>query len=205
MTARAQLGIELIPNYSPETRDRSERMSGTLRKRLPQEFRLAGITDIAKANRFLKGVYLPAHNARFAVPPRHWKRPAWTFAPTPADRVGLVAGSCPSGRGFVPRFLQTPPRDDALRHGGTMSRTWQVHEAKARFSAFLEASAREGPQIVTKRGTEAAVLLPIEQWRRLQKMAQPDLKELLLRPEARTETLTPPRERHSHRPTSAFE
>ena len=86
-----------------------------------------------------------------------------------------------------------------------MSKTWQVQEAKARFSAFLEASAREGPQIVTKRGVEAAVLLPIEQWRRLRKLAQPDLKALLLAPEARTEALAPPRARRGHRPAPAFE
>ncbi len=67
--ALAQLGIELIPAYSPEARGRSERMFGTLQKRLPQELRLAGITDMAQANRFLKERYLPGHNARFAVPP----------------------------------------------------------------------------------------------------------------------------------------
>ena len=65
--ALMQLGIELIPAYSPETRGRSERMFGTLQKRLPQELRLAGITDMAEANRFLKEVFLPLHNARFAV------------------------------------------------------------------------------------------------------------------------------------------
>ena len=65
--ALQQLGIELIPAYSPEARGRSERMFGTLQKRLPQELRLAGITAMAEANRFLKEVYLPAHNARFAV------------------------------------------------------------------------------------------------------------------------------------------
>ena len=86
-----------------------------------------------------------------------------------------------------------------------MSKAWQVHEAKARFSEFLEASVREGPQIVTKRGVEAAVLLPIEQWRKLRALAQPDLKEWLLAPEARTETLTPPRTRRRHRPPLAFE
>ena len=62
-----RLGIELIPAYSPEARGRSERMFGTLQKRLPQELRLAGITDMAGANRFLKEVYLPQHNARFAT------------------------------------------------------------------------------------------------------------------------------------------
>ena len=86
-----------------------------------------------------------------------------------------------------------------------MNNTWPVHEAKARFSEFLEASARAGPQVVTKRGVEAAVLLPIEQWRRLRKTAQPDLKELLLAPEARTDGLTPPRARLGHRRASAFE
>ena len=66
--ALAQLGIELIPAYSPEARGRSERMFGTLQKRLPQELRLAGITTMAAANRFLEEVYLPAHNACFARP-----------------------------------------------------------------------------------------------------------------------------------------
>ena len=46
----------------------SERMFGTLHKRLSQELRLAGITDMAGANRFLKEVFLPQHNARFATP-----------------------------------------------------------------------------------------------------------------------------------------
>ena len=86
-----------------------------------------------------------------------------------------------------------------------MSKAWQVQEAKARFSEFLEASVRDGPQIVTKRGVEAAVLLPIDQWRKLRALAQPDLKEWLLAPEARTETLTPPRTRRRHRPPLAFE
>ena len=66
--ALQRLGIELIPAYSPEARGRSERMFGTLQKRLPQELRLAGITEIDEANRFLKEVYLPQHNARFALP-----------------------------------------------------------------------------------------------------------------------------------------
>ena len=61
-----------------------------------------------------------------------------------------------------------------------MSKTWQVQDAKARFSELLEASLAEGPQIVTKRGVDAAVLVSIDQWRRLEQMARPNLKELLL-------------------------
>lgn len=64
-----QLGIELIPAYSPEARGRSERMFGTLQNRLPQELRLRGITGMEEANRFLKEEYLPDHNKRFALKP----------------------------------------------------------------------------------------------------------------------------------------
>lgn len=68
--ALAQLGIEHIPAYSPEARGRSERVFRTLQDRLVKELKLAGITDdIEAANRFLREVYLPAHNARFAVAP----------------------------------------------------------------------------------------------------------------------------------------
>jgi transposase len=63
-----QLGIELIPAYSPEARGRSERMFGTLQKRLPQELRLRGITRMEEANRFLQEELLPEHNRRFVQP-----------------------------------------------------------------------------------------------------------------------------------------
>ena len=86
-----------------------------------------------------------------------------------------------------------------------MSRIWQVQEAKTRFSELLETSLAEGPQIVTKQGVEAAVLVPIGQWRRMEKMARPDLKELLLAPDARTDALTPPRETHRHRVSPVLE
>jgi antitoxin Phd len=44
---------------------------------------------------------------------------------------------------------------------------WQVYDAKARFSEFLDASLKDGPQIITKRGVEAAVLVSIDEWKRL--------------------------------------
>ena len=68
--ALRQLGIELIPAYSPEARGRSERMFGTLQGRLPQELRLAGITDMDAANGFLTERFLPAHNERFVEKPQ---------------------------------------------------------------------------------------------------------------------------------------
>ncbi|MGD9538264.1 MAG: type II toxin-antitoxin system Phd/YefM family antitoxin [Alphaproteobacteria bacterium] len=79
-------------------------------------------------------------------------------------------------------------------------RKWQVQDAKARFSELLEASLSEGPQVVTKRGVEAAVLVPIREWRRLQRSARPTLKELLLAEAPRAEIPVPPRGRLRRRP-----
>lgn len=59
-------------------------------------------------------------------------------------------------------------------------KTWQVQDAKARFSELLDRCLSEGPQIVTKRGVEAAVLVPIADWHELQHAARPTLKDLLL-------------------------
>lgn len=66
--AMKQLGIEMIPAYSPEARGRSERAFGTHQGRLPNELAAAGITDMDAANRYLREVYLPAFNAEFAQP-----------------------------------------------------------------------------------------------------------------------------------------
>ncbi len=86
-----------------------------------------------------------------------------------------------------------------------MNQTWQVQDAKARFSEFLDASLEQGPQVVTRRGVEAAVLVPIDEWRRLQSAARRNLKDLLLVDEARTETLVPARGAHQHRAPVAFD
>ena len=67
--ALEQLGVEHIGAYSPQARGRSERAFETLQDRLPKELRLAGITTVEAANAFIREVYLPAHNARFAVDP----------------------------------------------------------------------------------------------------------------------------------------
>lgn len=58
--------------------------------------------------------------------------------------------------------------------------SWQLQDAKARFSEFLDAALMKGPQVVTRRGVEAAVLVPIDEWRRMQQLRRPNIKELLL-------------------------
>jgi transposase len=66
--ALKHLGVEHIPAYSPEARGRSERMFATLQDRLIKELAKAGVTEIDAANAWIRDVYLPTHNARFATP-----------------------------------------------------------------------------------------------------------------------------------------
>jgi transposase len=65
--ALAHLGVEHIAAYSPQARGRSERLFHTLQDRLVNELALAGITTVAAANAFIRDIYIPAHNLRFAV------------------------------------------------------------------------------------------------------------------------------------------
>jgi transposase len=65
--ALAELGIQLIPAYSPQARGRSERNFGTWQGRLPQELRLHGIANLEQANRFLREHYIVEFNRRFQV------------------------------------------------------------------------------------------------------------------------------------------
>jgi transposase len=65
--AMKELGIQMIPAYSPQARGRSERSFGTWQGRLPQELRLAGITSVEGANRFLRDRYITEFNQKFSV------------------------------------------------------------------------------------------------------------------------------------------
>jgi transposase len=68
--AMKELGVQMIPAYSPQARGRSERSFGTWQGRLPQELRLAGITTVEAANAFLREQYLVEFNSKFAAPAR---------------------------------------------------------------------------------------------------------------------------------------
>lgn len=79
---------------------------------------------------------------------------------------------------------------------------WPVQDAKARFSEFVDITLSNGPQIVTRRGVEVAVLVPIEEWRRVLHQAPPTLKELLLADDGPRDLPIPARvpERHREAP-----
>jgi transposase len=65
--ALKELGVQMIPAYSPQARGRSERSFGTWQGRLPQELRLAGITTLETANQFLREHYVAAFNQKFMI------------------------------------------------------------------------------------------------------------------------------------------
>jgi hypothetical protein len=65
--ALKELGVQMIPAYSPQARGRSERNFGTWQGRLPQELRLAGISTLKEANRFLGEHYMAVFNSKFVV------------------------------------------------------------------------------------------------------------------------------------------
>ncbi|MDP2411312.1 MAG: type II toxin-antitoxin system Phd/YefM family antitoxin [Pseudolabrys sp.] len=83
-------------------------------------------------------------------------------------------------------------------------KSWPVQDAKARFSELLETCQREGPQIVTKRGHDAAVLVPMEQWEQIQHTRPPTLKEVLLSDRGPRDLVIPPRGRLRRRAPPKF-
>ncbi len=76
---------------------------------------------------------------------------------------------------------------------------WSVQDAKARFSELIETCLKDGPQIVTKRGADTAVLVPFKDWQKLKQAARPTLKELLLSPDNRGDLLIPERGNYRRR------
>jgi len=81
---------------------------------------------------------------------------------------------------------------------------WPVQDAKARFSEMLDVCLNEGPQVISRRGVDAAVLVPIDQWRRLQGDA-PTLKDLLLSDLTRADIPVPSRGRQRRRAGVVFD
>ncbi len=110
----AQLGITHIPSYSPEARGRMERVFGTLQSRLPPELRLAKITTLEAANRYLKQEFVPDYNARFAVPAAAEGSAFILYAGRPLEDILCVQESRQVGRDNCVNWnaiaLQIPPQ-----------------------------------------------------------------------------------------------
>jgi transposase len=109
--ALKELGIMMIPAYSPQARGRSERRFGTWQGRLPQELRLAGITTLEEANRFLREHYIAEMNRKFAVPAA---QPGHAFVALRGQDLEQV---------FSVQTERTVAKDNTVRLG---DRTWQI-------------------------------------------------------------------------------
>src|SRR5208283_2205099 len=100
--ALRELGVQMIPAYSPQARGRSERNFGTWQGRLPQELRLHGITTLEAANVFLREHYIAAFNGRFQVAPAQRGN---AFLPCPRKNLDLI---------FSLQFERTVNRDNTV-------------------------------------------------------------------------------------------
>ncbi len=115
--AMRDLGIEMIPAYSPQARGRSERNFGTWQRRLPQELRLRGITTVEEANRFLREQYIAEFNRKFSVPAA---QPESAFVP---------AGGKDMERIFSVQQERVVNQDNTVR---IANRTLQIEKTKWR-------------------------------------------------------------------------
>ena len=115
--ALRELGIAMIPAYSPQARGRSERNFGTWQRRLPQELRLRGITDVEEANRFLRGSYLAEFNRKFRV------------APAQSESAFVPAGGKDLDRIFSLQHERVVNRDNTVHFA---SRVLQIERTKWR-------------------------------------------------------------------------
>ena len=85
--AMQELGIQMIPAYSPQARGRGERNFGTWQGRLPQELRIHGIQSMTSANEFLRESYIAEFNERFAVAATE---PGHAFLPVRGKNLDLI-------------------------------------------------------------------------------------------------------------------
>jgi len=142
--ALKELGVQMIPAYSPQARGRSERNFGTWQGRLPQELRLAGIHTREEANRFLRKQYMAQFNQKFAVAA---EQKGTAFRRTSRSDLDWI---------FTVQTERTVAKDNTVAIG---SRVWQIE--KSRFRSTLagctvtihehldgRVSLRYGPHVV---------------------------------------------------------
>ena len=155
--ALRELGIQLIPAYSPQARGRSERGFGTWQGRLPQELRLRHLTTVASANQFLRANYLKEFNARFMV--KAAER-GTAFGPLRRKDLNLV---------FALHHERVVARDNTVSFA---NRIWQLERSKLRGTlAGCRVTMHEhlddtfsityGPHVVGRYGNQAVEMTPL--------------------------------------------
>jgi transposase len=154
--ALKELGIQLIPAYSPQARGRSERGFGTWQGRLPQELRLHSIATLEEANRFLREHYVAEFNQRFTIPA---SERGTAFVPLRRKDLDLV---------FSLQHERMVARDNTVSFA---NRVWQLERSKLRATlAGCRVTIHEhldetisitfGPHLVGRFNIDAVPLLP---------------------------------------------
>lgn len=157
--AMKELGVQMIPAYSPQARGRSERSFGTWQGRLPQELRLAGITSLAAANEFLRDRYIPEFNKKFQV---EANEKGTAFRRTGRTDLDWI---------FTVQTERVVSKDNTVAIG---ERSWQIE--KSRFRSTLAGctvtihehldetvSVRYGPHVIGRYSAEG---VPLEKQRK---------------------------------------
>jgi transposase len=152
--ALKELGVQMIPAYSPQARGRSERNFGTWQGRLPQELRLAGISTLEEANRFLSEHYIDVFNRKFTVAA---EQKASAFRHSSRSDLDWV---------FTVQTERTVAKDNTV---GIGERVWQIE--KSRFRSTLagctvtihehldgRVSLRYGPHVVGRFDSQGRAL-----------------------------------------------
>ena len=193
--ALRELGVRMIPAYSPQARGRSERNFGTWQGRLPQELRLRAITTVEAANTFLQEEYIAAFNARFRVPATQ-AGSAFTVC-RQRDLAGI----------FALQFERTVNRDNTVSF---QNLTLQIQPV--RWRATLEGctvvvyqhldgtlSLRYGPHCVGRYDAEGLPWIGSD----LQKAVEKPRRGKVAKPTFPPRLEIPPQTRDSHFPTAA--
>lgn len=152
--AMKELGVQMIPAYSPQARGRSERSFGTWQGRLPQELRLAGISTVEQANRFLNERYIAEFNDKFTVPA---KEKGTAFRRTSRADLNWV---------FTVQTERVVDKDNTVAIG---DQTWQLEKSRFRHSLAKSTvtihehldgtvSIRFGPHVVGRYAAEGTPL-----------------------------------------------
>ena len=115
--ALRQLGIQMIPAYSPQARGRSERGFGTWQGRLPQELRLRKMTTVEAANQFLRSEYIKVFNLKFSVKA---SERGTAFVPVRRQDLDLV---------FSLQHERVVARDNTVSFA---NRSWQLERSNLR-------------------------------------------------------------------------
>jgi transposase len=154
--ARKELGIQMIPAYSPEARGRMERSYWTWQGRLPQELRLAEIGSVAEANGFLRERYLAEFNSQFTIPAAV---KGTAFRPCGRRDLDLV---------FSVQTERVVEKDNTV---AIKDRRWQIEKCRWRYSLAGQTvtvhqhldetvSIRYGPHVVGRYGKQGQSLEP---------------------------------------------